>query len=140
MIRTSLQHVVRAGMWLFSRIAEPRVPRLIQFGIYLCLGWAGHLVLLNPPASFTAELGGYVIVFAWFLTLGAAAGAVAVLPGTWWLERMAVISIWVALGLFTLIAIGIGNSPIGAAIAIALAGALIQRWREIRQYHVAPRR
>lgn len=132
--------VRRLAITVFLKIAEPRVARLLQFGIYASLAWAGHIVLLDPPASFVSELGGLVDVFAWFLTAGGAAGAVAVLPGTWWLERMAVIAIWTALGLFCLIAIGIGNSPVGFAIAVALALSLVGRWREIRRYHVAPRR
>lgn len=125
---------------LFFKIAEPRVVRLVQCGLYLCLATAGGYILGNPPASFLFVLGEQLIgIFGVALLLGGLAGALAVLPGIWWLERMGVIALWTGLGLFAVIAISLGISIVGFLVSIALILSLVQRWFEIRKFQLAPR-
>lgn len=132
--------IIRAFVFLFYKIKEPRIIRLVQLGIYLCMIGAGHYVIANPPEQYQSIIGSLAVVaFGGFLLLGGAAGAVAVLPGIWWLERLGVIAIWVGLAVFAVIAIALGVSLVGFLTAVALALALGQRWSDITEYDLAPR-
>lgn len=132
--------VAQPFSWLFLKIAEPRVVRLIQCGVYVILTTAGWYVATHPPTSFLFVLGPSLVhVFAGFLVAGGTAGALAVLPGVWWLERMGVVALWTGLGIFAVVAAALGISMVGFLIALALGGSLAIRWTEIRRYEVAPR-
>ncbi len=132
--------VARLAVFLFLKIAEPRVVRMIQFGVYVSLATAGWYVLTHPPVSFLFILGPQLVaVFGGFLILGGVAGAIAVLPGLWWLERMGVVALWTGLSIFAVIVVALGISYVGFLISIALAGSLAIRWMEIRRYDLAPR-
>lgn len=137
---TILHTAARPFVFVFLKIAEPRVARIIQFGMYVCLTTAGHYVITDPPSEFVDVLGGPLIaVLGWFLTLGGIISAIAVLPGVWWLERIGVIALWTGLGMFVVVAVGLGISIVGAVISLALGLSLVERWREIRLYQLAPR-
>jgi hypothetical protein len=139
-VRTGFRAVARLAVFLFLKIAEPRVVRLIQFVVYVALTAAGWYVLTHPPQSFLFVLGPQlVMVFGSFLTFGGAVGSIAVLPGIWWLERMGVVALWTGLSIFAVIAATLGISYVGFLITIALGGSLGIRWTEIRRYELAPR-
>lgn len=124
----------------FLKIAEPRVVRVIQFFIYVLLATAGGYVLGNPPPQFQSVIGVYFVgIFGGFLFAGGALGALAVLPGVWWLERIGVLALWTGLAIFAVIAVSLRVSPVGFVISIALGLSLVLRWRDIRLYQVAPR-
>ncbi|MEO6116023.1 MAG: hypothetical protein ABIP33_06525 [Pseudolysinimonas sp.] len=126
-------------VWLFSKIAEPKVARIIQFVIYVCLFICGLYVLMHPPVSFLFVLGeGLVAVFGSFLVAGGILAAIAVLPGRWALERIGIISLWTGLGLFAIIAAALGISIVGFVIALCLSLSLLLRWLDIRKYQRAP--
>lgn len=130
----------RLSRFVFLKIAEPRVVRVIQFFIYTLLAIAGGYVLGNPPPQFQSVIGaGFVDVFGGFLCTGGIIGALAVLPGVWWLERIGVIALWTGLAIFAVIAVSLKVSPVGFVISIALGLSLVLRWRDIRLYQVAPR-
>lgn len=137
----------RAYLWLhqksiryFMLIAEPRVLRIIQCAIYICMMFAGVRVLANPPPQFQGVLGiALSLMFGGFLFLGSIFGAIAVLPGIWWLERVGIIALWTGLGIYAVVIVSLGSSPVGITVAIAFGLCFLQRWREIKGAQLAPR-
>lgn len=130
--------------WLsqgFQLIAEPRVVRVVQFGIYVCLLTAGSLVVSTPPRSFEGVLGQTLVtVLGVFILVGGVLGAVAVLPGIWWLERAGILALATGLAMYSTIAVTLGVSPIGFVIGVAFILTFVQRWMEIRRFDLAPKR
>lgn len=125
----------------FLLIAEPRVVRLIQFAIYMCMIFAGIVILTAPPWSLRETLGTFlVIVLGSFITLGATLGALAVLPGIWWLERVAILSLGTGLAMYAVAILSLGAPLAAFLIGAAFVLSLVQRWMEIRQFQLAPRR
>jgi len=125
---------------LFMRIAEPRVIRLMQFGVYICMAISGVGVLSNPPASFEGVVGyGLVYMLGGFITLGSIFGMVAVLPGIWWLERTAILSMATGLAIYLVLLLALSASPVGISISIAFILTFCQRWSEIKGADLAPR-
>lgn len=132
---------VRMLTTAFMLIAEPRVVRVVQFGIYLCLLTAGAFVLATPPRSFEGVLGQTLVtVFGLFILIGGALGATAVLPGIWWLERAGILALATGLAMYSVVAITLGVSPIGFLIGLAFILTFVQRWMEIRKFQLAPKR
>jgi hypothetical protein len=135
-----MRALFRPFVWAFSKIAEPRIVRVIQFFVYALLAFAGGYVVGNPPPAFQSVVGVFFVsIFGGFLLTGGFVGALAVLPGVWWLERIGVIAIWTGLAIFAVIAVSLRVSPVGFVVAIALSLSLVLRWREIRLYQLAPR-
>jgi hypothetical protein len=125
----------------FLLIAEPRVIRIIQFGIYIGLIYVGIYVLFAPPSSFENVLGQQLVtIFGGFVAGGAVLGAVAVLPGIWWLERAGILSLVTGLSLYAVIAVSLGVSVVGTVVCICFAATFVQRWMEIRGSQLAPKR
>lgn len=125
---------------LFMRIAEPRVIRILQFVIYIVMGLFGISALTQPPSRFEAILNVYLVYsFGGFITLGALLGAVAVLPGIWWLERAGLISLTTGMAMYAVVATALGYSVVGVLIAVVLGLTFAQRWLEIRSFQLAPR-
>lgn len=134
-----LQRIFPLGYRLFMKIAEPRVVRLLHFGIYICLLVAGAGVLLHPPGSFEGVLGiTLVMSFGGFIFIGAILSALSVLPGIWWLERVGLILLATGLGIYTLAVLGLHGSIVSLSIPIGFILTLVLRWREIKRYQFAP--
>lgn len=126
---------------LYLKIAEPRVVRLLHFGIYICLLVAGIGVIFHPPRSFEGSLGILlVLMFGGMLFLGALIAAVSVLPGVWWLERVGLILLATGLLIYTVTMISLNASPVTLSIPIGFILTLVLRWLEIRRYQLAPRK
>lgn len=126
---------------LYLKIAEPRVVRLLHFGIYICMLMAGFGVILHPPRSFEGTLGSFlVLIFGGMLFLGALTAAVSVLPGVWWLERVGLILLITGLSIYTVTIISLNASPVTLSIPIGFILTLVLRWLEIRRYQLAPRK
>lgn len=122
------------------RIPEPRIIRLMQFGVYVSMCITGFGLLFRPPASFESIVGlPLVYVFAGFITLGAVLGAVAVLPGIWWLERTAIIALCTGLAMYIVMLIPVAISPVGTFVSLALILTFLQRWSEIKGAQLAPK-
>lgn len=129
----------RVEPW-YMRIAEPRIIRLMQFGIYICMLIAGTQILFHPPAQFQNVLGlALAYMFASFIFLGALAGAFAVLPGIWWLERVGLISLTTGLVIYVIVVISLKGSPMGIITALAFGLTFLQRYMEIKGPALAPR-
>jgi hypothetical protein len=125
---------------IFLKIAEPRIIRLMQFGIYICMFYAGFRLMLQPPAQFQSVLGLVLsYMFASFIFLGALFGGVAVLPGIWWLERVGLISLTTGMVIYMIVVISLGSSPMGVVVALAFGLTFLQRWMEIKGPDLAPR-
>lgn len=125
--------------WLYMRIAEPRVIRILYFMIYICMITAGVFLIQGPPHSYKDVVGlTLVYVLASFLSLGGLLAAIAVLPGIWWLERVGVILLGTAAGIYAVIVISLKGSPIPLAISIAILLVFFIRWIDIRKYQLAP--
>lgn len=92
-----LEPVVR----LWYRIRQPRVERAAYLLVYTVLAIGGSSVLNDPPRSIEGELGA-ALTFTWggFLLVGGVAGAAAVMPGWWFLEKMGVASLATGLALY----------------------------------------
>lgn len=124
----------------FLKIAEPRIIRLMQFGIYLCMLYAGFRILLQPPPQFQSVLGLVLsYMFASFIFLGALFGAIAVLPGIWWLERVGLIALSTGMGIYAIVVVSLPGSALGIVTALAFGLTFLQRYLEIKGPDLAPR-
>lgn len=129
-----------AFVFLFFKIKEPRTIRLIQLGVYLCMIGAGHFIVTVLPDVYTDVIGnGLVVGFGGSILIGGVLGAIAVLPGIWWLERTAIIALWTGLGVFVVVQAALGISIVGLLVAVALSLTLAQRWSDITEFDLAPR-
>lgn len=139
-LRRNLRRWFPRAHQAFLMIAEPRVTRLIHFGIYLSLLVAGVGVMYSPPSTFQEILGvALVHVFGGFIILGGILGAFAVLPGIWWLERAGLIALGTGLALYLIIVVGLQSSPIGVSITLAFLLTFVLRWMDIKGAQLAPR-
>lgn len=126
--------------YIFMKIAEPRVLRIMHFAIYICMGVAGIGIIFHPPSRFQSVVGlDLLYLFAAFITFGSLFAAVAVLPGIWWLERVGIIMLTTSMGMYVVIICTLGSSVVAIAVAIALTCTFGQRWVEIRGAQLAPR-
>lgn len=126
--------------FVFMKIAEPRVIRMMHFGIYICMMIAGIGVIVRRPDHFESVVGiTLLFIFGIFVALGALISAVAVLPGVWWLERVGIIMLTTGMGMYVVIICALGTTPVGVAVAIALTLTFGQRWVEIKGAQLAPR-
>lgn len=128
--------------WLYMKIAEPRVIRLLYFGIYLMMTMPGILLILSPPATIKDVVGYfYMYVLAAFLIVGGLFGVVSVLPGIWWLERVGIILLDTALAIYLVIVVTLHtsvSSMIGIFVSIAFMLAFAVRFITIRHHQLAP--
>jgi len=124
----------------YMKIAEPRIIRLMQFGIYLCMFFAGSKLMIQPPSQFQSVLGLVLsYMFASFIFLGALFGAIAVLPGIWWLERVGLIALTTGMGIYVIVVVSLGSSALGIVTALAFGLTFLQRYMEIKGPDLAPR-
>ena len=125
---------------LFMRIAEPRVLRILQFFIYVGMTIAGVTFLSQPPTLFENIAGPILVhVFGAFIASGSILGAFAVLPGIWWLERVAILLLGTGLAMYIVFVVTLGSSIIGIVMSIAFLLTFVQRWTEIKGAQLAPR-
>lgn len=126
---------------IYLMIAEPRVRRLMYFGIYLCLAFAGMGVFFRPPGQIASILGGYILIwiFGAFIVLGSLLGLGAVLPGIWWLERAALCAIITGIGMYSITLLFLGASFLVTLLPIIIILICALRWLDIKEYLLAPR-
>lgn len=117
------------------------------FLAYLGLAGGGYSALTNPPTSIEGHIGATaMLTLALLLTFGGVVGAAAVLPGRYWLERVAVLAIGVATVIYAGIIVTLhltsatGNRLLQLSL-IAFAGAMqLVRWHRIRERPYDPDR
>lgn len=131
------------GVW--KRIAEPRVQRVTFFAVYLLHVVAGIALAAVQPAAANYEFGA-VVTFVWagFFVLGGLLGAISVLPGWNFVERVGVLSLMFAIALCSLFIAANPWSPTGLEIVIwslvtSWIVVFLYRLWEIRGYAIAPK-
>lgn len=139
-LRFSIEHHLPVLHFLFMKVAEPRVIRIMHFGVYVCMMVSGVGVMLSPPAGLKSVLGHVLIyVFGGFVFTGALMSAIAVLPGIWWLERVGIIMLTTSMSMYVVVIFALGASVVAITVAIALTFSFAQRWVEIKGAQLAPR-
>lgn len=132
------------AVWL--RIREPRIISVTQFFIYLAATGGGLSAVLSPPRSIEATAGaGLTFYWAILLLVGGVLGAVAVLPGIWWLERSAVLACLGASLIYSVNVISLqisesGNRLVQLSMLTIVALHFVTRWFRIRRYAYDPER
>ena len=131
---------------LWERVHQPRVISVIYFLIYLCMLGGGFAALVDPPGSIQGAIGaGSMTTLAGLLAFGGLIGAIASLPGIWWLERTAVLSIGLAAALYggivaTLHWTETGNRLLQLAFVLTVGLMQAVRWHRIRERPYDPGR
>lgn len=94
-----MHHIANQLIKLWERVNEPRTISVLYFVQYVVLAAAGLWALAVPPMSLEGEIGTVAMnSLAGILVFSGALGAVAALPGIYWLERAAVLGVgWAAL-------------------------------------------
>jgi hypothetical protein len=140
-VKHIVAHPLRLLNGAFMLIAEPRVERVLQFGIYALMGYGGAWILVAPPETFSDALPEFnLVIFGLFAVVGSTFGMVAVLPGIWWLERVGIASLIVGLLIYWALGIAIGSSTFVAVMTLAFALKFAQRWGRIRGAALAPKK
>jgi hypothetical protein len=131
------------GGW--KAIAEPRVQRVAFFVVYLLHIVAGVALGLVQPRAANYEFGNLVTnAWASFFIIGGVLGALAVIPGWNFVERVGLLSLMFAIGLTSLFIAANPWSPAGLDVIIwaLVTGWLVMfiyRLWEIRVYAIAPK-
>src|SRR5690606_20588102 len=109
------------------------------FAIYTAGVFVGVYSTISPPLSIEGEVGmGTMVALAVLLTVGCAVGAVAALPGIYWLERTAVLSISLAMALYLSIVLVLqvqepeGNRLLQAWVVFTVLVMQAVRWVRIK--------
>lgn len=123
------------GKQVFMKIAEPRVVRIVHFGIYASILIVGCWVLHYQPDIFQPLLH----LFGIFTVFGATLAMIAVLPGVWWLERVGISSLFTSalMSMYTMLVNKTAYILIVMTFALLLT--LVLRFLEIKRYQLAPR-
>lgn len=126
------------------RVAEPRVQRAAFLILYLFHITAGGAVIIGQPTDIAGLSGEQTIIWGMFLIMGGALGAVSVLPGWNFLERVGVAAVLVGIAIYSvaLATTPATNPPIRVAFWCFVTGWLVVfalRLWEIRRYLIAPR-
>ena len=130
------------GAW--GRIHEPRVVALMYFLGYVGFLLGGIYAIANPPTSLQGETGaGAMYALAGLLSFGGLIGSIAALPGTYWLERSAVLAIGLAGVIYGGIIIGLhitssGNRLLQFAFIWFVLCLQVIRWFHIRDRPYRP--
>lgn len=118
----------------------------LYFAIYLCLLGGGVAAIIEPPGSIQGEVGAVAMyTLAGLLAFGGLVGSVAALPGIWWLERTAVLSIGLSAGIYGFIIIVLhlttpGNRLLQLAFVTTVGLMQAVRWHRIRERPYDPDR
>lgn len=126
---------------VYMMIAEPRVRRLIYFGIYTGLLLAGIGTILRPSPAIENILGGVVLILIYggLMVVGSTLAFLAVLPGIWWLERAGLVAIGTGVLMYAVTLLAIGVSFMLTVLPLILILICALRWLDIKEYLLAPR-
>lgn len=141
---------MRALKRLWDRITEPRRMKVAYLVIYLLTIAVGTVTLISPPTSISGEIGPVITtIWAVLFIIGGIAGAITVLPGWWWMERLLAIApvmLGLAIYLAVVVTLHVQNVESGASrltqLGIILLAAMPFTIRSlvIREYSYEPRR
>ena len=131
---------------LWESITEPRHMKVTYAAIYALVLATGIATLLGPPRSIEGELGSVLtVIWSVFLIVGGTAGALTVLPGWWWAERLSLILTMTGITIYGLVVLSLHLTQEGSRLTqlgmILLAMSVFAvRWMLIRHYSFEPRR
>lgn len=128
---------------LYTKIAEPRVRRLVYFGIYNLLMVAASVSLFfKVPSAFENVLGGRLLVYfcGILIVLGTLVCALSVLPGIWVFERAGLVAIIAGIIMYTITLIVLGASAMVTVVPAIFILFLALRWLDIWEFLLAPRK
>lgn len=131
-------------LWL--RIHQPRVIAVTYAVLYIVLAWGGIAALVDPPTTIEGSLGtAAMTILASLLILGGVTGAPSALIGSWWLERIAVMSVAFSAGLYGAVIVvrqftEAGNRQLQLAFVLTVLLMQLVRWHRIRQRPYDPTR
>lgn len=129
---------------VWRRVHEPRFVSFAYFVQYLILAAVGAYAVKSPPTSISGEIGERAMVaLAMLLTAGGVIGAVAVLPGKYWLERFAVAATAAAGVIYVVIVLALhqmseGNRLLQAGIIACFLIHQGVRWYRIKDRPFRP--
>ena len=145
-----MRALIRRAGSLWESITEPRHLKIAYLVIYLITIAVGVVTLVKPPQSIEGPLGtATTMLWAGLFILGGLVGAVTVLPGWWWVERLlgiAPIFIGLAIYLAVVIVLHIHGLDAGASrltqigIILLASAPFTLRGLLIREYSYEPRR
>lgn len=88
---TQLRRNPWTGFW--EKVPEPRWASVWQSVTYGAVAVGGAAGIIDPPTSIATQVSVWMMTYwAFLLAFGGAAGAVAVMPGLFWLERFAIVA------------------------------------------------
>lgn len=131
-------------LWL--KIREPRTVSIAMFLAYVTMLFAGITVLFDPPGTLQGLIGSVSMTsLAILLVLGGGIGSIAALPGIYWLEMHAVLSIGLASAIYLFIVLTLhfttgGNRLLQASFVVAVMLGLFARWVRLRERPYSPNR
>lgn len=131
-------------LWL--RVHQPRVIAVTYAALYTVLAWGGVVALIDPPSTIKGTLGDAAMtVLSALLVLGGVTGAPSALIGSWWLERIAVMSVAFSAGLYGAVIFvrqitETGNRQLQLAFVLTVLLMQLVRWHRIRQRPYDPTR
>ncbi len=124
-------------LWL--RVQEPRSVSVVYWLIYVILGAGGLYALVEPPSSLEGEIGIVAMsMLASLLVIGGTVGAIAALPGWYWMERFAVGAVASSAAIYLVIVVILhfqqptGNRLLQAAFVASLMLTQWPRWVRVR--------
>lgn len=122
-------------------IAEPRVRRLIYFGIYASLLLAGIGSIMRPSQLIENILGGMVMIWIYggLMIIGSILAFIAVLPGIWWLERAGLVAIGTGVLMYAVTLLALGVTVMTTVLPIILFLICALRWLDIKEFLLEPR-
>lgn len=135
---------VVAPQELWLKIQEPRAVNALQCLIYLVTLTVGVIAFVAPPSSIQGAVGlGLTATWSAFLMLGGLLGAVTVLPGVWWLERVAIVACGTGAAIYASIVVNLhlsegGNRLPQAGMLLIVLLFFAKRWVSIRRYAYDP--
>lgn len=123
--------------------------KVAYLAIYVLTTAIGVVTLVTPPQSIAGEVGPLITtIWAALFILGGVVGAVTVLPGWWWVERLlalAPIGIGLAIYLAVVVVLHVQNAQDGSSrltqvgIIVLAAAPFAVRFLVIREYSYDPR-
>lgn len=134
---------------VWESITAPRHIKVTYLGIYVVTALTGVVTMISPPQTIAGEIGPLITpVWAALFIVGGVAGALSVLPGSWWVERLLGIApIGLGLTIYAVV-VGIlhvqsvepGSSRLTQVGIIAIAASVfLIRFLLIREYSYDPR-
>lgn len=123
----------------FYKIQEPRVQRLLYLVFYCLIVWGGVSAFFDSPPIFTV-IGGPVLVYGLggALVFGGVLGAIAIVPGAWYLERVGIASIGLGIAYRAILILSLDISATRAMLYFSVVILLIIRFIQIKRADLAP--